>query len=149
MIWFKDLFRKEDLYRKNKSDVEDLNRNVRYMYMIIGSQIFLVFVITGFMMTVGAFMATPWWIILGIFIMAMGFCVHLYRKAKKKWRELKEAIKQINLSDKNYEISIMGGILTMRIEHSPRALVELQPVGPPKVLPAPEQEKITEIEKKD
>ncbi|MGC8719002.1 MAG: hypothetical protein ACP5TY_03220 [Thermodesulforhabdaceae bacterium] len=137
MGWFKKKFAKKDsTHERPSNDYHDLNKNVGYMYLIIGSQIVLVLLIMGFMMFVGAVISTPWWIFAAIFIAGTSICYYLYRKAKKKWEELKAAIKQINLGDKNYEISIMGGMLTMRIEHNPRYMLEARPVEPPKALPS-------------
>lgn len=137
MGWFRKKFTKKDAdQEKPKRDYDDLNKNVGYMYLIIGSQIVLVLLIMGFMMFVGAVISTPWWIFAAIFMAGTSVCYYLYRKAKRKWEELKAAIKQINLGDKNYEISIMGGMLTMRIEQAPRHMLEARSVEPPKALPA-------------
>lgn len=138
MKWFKEMFS----FRKDKSkepperkDYDDINRNVGYMYLILGSQIVLVLLIMGFMMFVGAVISTPWWIFAAIFATGLSICYYLYRKAKRKWEEFKNIVKQLNLGDKNYEISIMGGALTMRIEQVPRAVLEAKTVEPPKALP--------------
>lgn len=138
MKWFKEMFsfRKKQTEKVSRPrDYDDINRNVGYMYLVLGSQIALVFLIMGFMMFVGAVISTPWWIFAAIFIAGSSLCYYLYRKAKKKWEEFKNLIKQISLGDRNYEISIMGGVLTMRIEQSPRHMLEAKPVDLPKALP--------------
>jgi hypothetical protein len=141
MEWFKQMFsfsKKSKKEEKPRRDYDDLNKNVGYMYLIMGSQIALVFLIVGFMMFVGAVISTPWWIFAAIFVAGSSICYYFYRKAKRKWEEFKAAIKQINLSDKNYEISIMGGMITMRVEQAPRYALETRTVEPPKALPSPD-----------
>jgi|YNPNPStandDraft_1061719.scaffolds.fasta_scaffold00720_11 hypothetical protein len=141
MEWFKQMFsfsKKSKKKEKPRRDYDDLNKNVGYMYLIMGSQIALVFLIMGFMMFVGAVISTPWWIFAAIFVAGSSICYYFYRKAKRKWEELKSAIKQLNLGDKNYEISIMGGMLTMRVEQAPRHALETRVVEPPKALPSPD-----------
>jgi hypothetical protein len=51
--------------------------------------------------------------------------IYIYRKAKKQIKRISESFSK---ADRNYEISIMGGMLTIRIEQSPNA---------PKLLEAP------------
>ncbi|MEJ5301422.1 MAG: hypothetical protein WHS38_10580 [Thermodesulforhabdaceae bacterium] len=143
MGWFREMFsfakkKEEKEEAKPQRDYDDINRNVGYMYLILGSQIALVLLIMGFMMFVGAVISTPWWIFAAIFVAGSSICYYFYRKAKKKWNELKNALKQLNLGDKNYEISIMGGMLTMRIEQTPRHVLEAKTAEPPKALPAPD-----------
>ncbi|MCX7822541.1 MAG: DUF2207 domain-containing protein [Syntrophobacterales bacterium] len=138
MKWFKEMFsfKKNRLEKESKKrDYEDINRNVGYMYLILGSQIALVLLIMGLMMFVGAVISTPWWIFAAIFLVGSSICYYLYRKAKRKWEEFKNIIKQISLGDRNYEITIMGGVLTMRIEQAPRHMLEAKPLDSPKALP--------------
>jgi hypothetical protein len=46
--------------------------------------------------------------------------VFIYRKTKQKLEKIRDAISRVDLSDKNLELSFMGGVLTMRIEQNGR-----------------------------
>ncbi len=145
MGWFRRIFRRENERKERARDEESLslNRSVGYMYLIIGGKLLLVFVIMAIMMFIGAVISTPWWIFVAIFIAGVSVSYYLYRKAKKKWEDLKAAIRQINLADKNYEISIMGGMLTMRVEQrSPPGVLEVV-ATPSGALPAPSEDEVT------
>lgn len=101
-----------------------INQGVFYLYMIIGAQIALVFGLVAVIMLVGKVLATPLWVFL--FALALGICgcVYVYRKAKRQFQKLGEAIQKVDLSDRNFEITVMGGFLTMRVEQNPRRLLE-------------------------
>ena len=75
--------------------------------------------------------STPAWVFLFIFLLFSGSLIYIYRKAKKQFRKIKESLNQADLSNKNYEISIMGGMLTMRIEQNPNAPKLLEPPSEP------------------
>jgi len=102
-----------------------IDQGVYYLYLIIGLQILFVFGIMAVIMFIGKVISTPGWVFLVMFLLFAGSIVYIYRKAKKKLKRFSEAF---NATDKNYEISIMGGMLTMRIEQNPNA---------PKLLEAP------------
>ncbi|MFZ2445083.1 MAG: hypothetical protein WAW37_01875 [Syntrophobacteraceae bacterium] len=105
-----------------------IDQGMYYAYMIIGLQLVFVFGILGVIMFIGKVISTPGWVFLLIFALLAASLVYIYRKAKQQFRKLKESFSQAGMSDKNYEISIMGGMLTMRIEQNPNA---------PKLLQAP------------
>ena len=102
-----------------------IDQGVYYFYMIIGFQILFVFAIMAVIMLIGKVISEPGWVFLIIFLLFAASVVYLYRKAKKKIRRIKESFSK---ADRNYEISIMGGMLTMRIEQNPNA---------PKLIEAP------------
>ena len=107
---------------------ESINQGIYYLYMIIGLQLLFVFGLLVVIMLIGKVISTPGWVFLLIFALFAVSIVYIYRKAKKQFRKLRESFSQAGMSDKNYEISIMGGMLTMRIEQNPNA---------PKLLQAP------------
>jgi membrane protein implicated in regulation of membrane protease activity len=104
---------------------QSIDQGVYYLYMIIGLQVLLVFGIMGIIMFIGKVISTPGWVFLIMFALFAAGMVYMYRKAVKKLRSLKESFGR---ADRNYEISIMGGVLTMRIEQNPNV---------PKLLDAP------------
>lgn len=131
-MWFSRLFKRrnkepEPAAEKRESSV---NQGIYYLYMIVGLQVVLVFGILGVIMFIGKVISTPAWVFLFIFFLFAGSLYYIYRKAKKQFRKLRETFSQAGMSDKNYEISIMGGMLTMRIEQNPNAPKLLQ--APPK-----------------
>jgi hypothetical protein len=111
--------------RSRSARDSSIDQGVYYLYMIIGLQVLLVFGIMGIIMLVGKVISTPGWVFLLIFALFATSIVYIYRKAKRKFRRLKEFFGK---AGRNYEISIMGGMLTMRIEQDPNA---------PKLLDAP------------
>lgn len=146
-MWFKRLFKRgkseqkpeveADLQEKagaqekakaREKQESSIGQGIYYLYMIVGLQLLFVFGILGVIMFIGKVISTPGWVFLLIFLLFAGALVYIYRKAKKQFRRLKESLNNADLSNKNYEISIMGGMLTMRIEQNPNA---------PKLLAAP------------
>lgn len=95
--------------------------------MIIILQATFVLVLVGLLMFIDRVVATPLWVFLAALSACVYGCVHIYRKAKKQLRKLRETISRTDLSDCNYEISFMGGVLTMRVEQNPRRLLEASP----------------------
>ncbi len=72
----------------------------------------------GVIMFIGKVISTPGWVFLVMFLLFAASMVYIYRKAKKKLKRFSESFSS---ADKNYEISIMGGMLTLRIEQNPNA----------------------------
>ncbi|HDL89332.1 MAG TPA: hypothetical protein ENG14_00320 [Thermodesulforhabdus norvegica] len=136
MGWFKNLFGK-DKTEEEKKPKNEINQGIGYMYLIMGLQVLFVLVIMGIMLFVGRIIATPWWVFAIMFLIGVSGCVYIYKKAKRKWVTFKSALQNLDLSDKNYEISIMGGMLTMRVEHNPRRMIEAGAVSarPPALPP--------------
>jgi hypothetical protein len=125
-MWFRNPFKGMQKPTEEQSEPPDssINQGVFYLYMIIGAQIALVFGLVVTIMLVGRILATPLW----VFLLALGLgvwgCITVYRKAKRQFQKLREAIQKVDLSDRNFEISVMGGFLTMRVEQNPRRLLE-------------------------
>jgi hypothetical protein len=126
-MWFSRFFKRQKEEKPPKGE-STINEGIYYLYMIIGLQLLFVFGLLGVIMLVGKVISTPGWVFLGIFLLFLGSLVYIYRKAKKQFRRIKESLNNADLSNKNYEISIMGGMLTMRIEQNQNT---------PKLLDAP------------
>jgi ABC-type multidrug transport system fused ATPase/permease subunit len=110
-----------------------IDQGVYYLYMIIGLQVLFVFVIMAIIMIIGKVISTPGWVFLFFILLFTASMVYIYRKARKQFRKLRESFGK---ADRNYEISIMGGMLTMRIEQNSNA---------PKLLEAPYSESNEQI----
>ncbi len=123
-MWFlRSLRRKNEEPRfeaaKRGADREPtIDQGVYYLYMIIGLQVLFVFGIMGVIMLIGKVISTPGWVFLIMFLLFAASMIYIYRKAKKQLRKISESFSK---ADRNYEISIMGGMLTMRIEQNPNA----------------------------
>jgi hypothetical protein len=125
-----DRFFKGNQNRSPKAP-DPLNQGVFYFYLIIGMQVFLVFGILLAIMLIGKVIATPVWVFVALFMLAMVGFVYIYRKAKRQLRKFSEVLQRVDPSGRNYEISVMGGMLTMRVEQNPRRLLEAGPNSEP------------------
>ncbi len=134
-MFFKRLFerrKKKKEEKKEKKGKEGLNlekpanmtQGLTYMYTVIGLQLLLLFGLIIIFTVVGKVITTPWWVFLVILLTAVGGFIFTYYWAKRQFRNLRETVKGMNLSDKKLEVSIMGGALTMRIEQNPNRLLE-------------------------
>jgi hypothetical protein len=119
---------------KGDSTGAEIDQGFYYMYLVLGLQVLFLFALLAVMMLVGKVLATPWWVFLLLFLGAVGGCVFLYMRIKRKFKDLKktvkETLKDVDLSGKNYEIRIMGGVLTLRVEQSAGRLIESRPAPP-------------------
>jgi hypothetical protein len=122
---FDRLFKRNHNSAPKESD--PINQGVFYFYLIVGVQVFLVFGILLAIMLIGKVIATPFWVFGAIFILAIAGCVYIYRKARRQLRRFGEVLQRVDPSGRNYEISVMGGMLTMRVEQNPRRLLEAGP----------------------
>jgi hypothetical protein len=120
-MWFKDLFgdRKNNTAPQEERDPL-LNRGVFYLYTILGIQILIMFGILAGVMVIGQVLATPMWMFLAVIGGGVWGLVYIYRKTRQKLEKLRDSISRLDLSDKNLEVSFMGGMLTMRIEQNSR-----------------------------
>jgi len=120
-MWPRRLFRRkkeaqESEASKSWKDREPtIDQGVYYLYMIIGLQILFVFGIMGIIMFIGKVISTPGWVFLILLMMFVATMVYIYKKAKSKFKRIRESFEN---AGNNYEISIMGGMLTMRIEQN-------------------------------
>jgi hypothetical protein len=139
-MWLKDMFAN----RKNGNDKTErdpmVNRGVMYLYAILGGQVLLVFGILAGIMVIGQVLATPFWVFLAAAVAGVWGVMFVYRKTVQQLQKVREAFSRMDLSGRNYEISIMGGVLTMRVEQNPQALLE----APSPAAPVIEAEPIIE-----
>lgn len=137
-MWFSRLFKRKQQQNepetaKHEENAEAyINKGIYYLYMIVGLQILLVFGILGAIMLIGKVISTPGWVFLALFVLLAASLVYIYRKAK---RQLKRFSQSFDLTGNNYEISVMGGMLTLRIEQNANTQKLLEapsqaPVGP-------------------
>ncbi len=130
-MWFSKLFRRkkksqepEEQNPKNKEEVDKdkalINQGVYYLYLILGVQLAIVLGLLAVITAFGTFIATPVWVFFAALLLGGGGIVYIYRKIKQKVRKFKEAFQKSDLSDRNYEISLMGGMFTMRVEQGPQ-----------------------------
>ena len=135
-MWLKKLFGRQSEQKSAPEDLQaresSIDRGIFYLYWIIGIQVLFVFGLLTVIMVIGKVISTPWWVFLAALVLFAGSIVYIYRKARKQFRKLRDTLGQTDLSDRNYEISIMGGMLTMRIEHNPQKLLN----GPARPEPA-------------
>jgi hypothetical protein len=127
---FKRLFKHQEQKKESKQKKRsDTYYGFIYMGLAIALQPIL---ILGLLATVafgGKIISTPWWIFLITFVVVIGGCTFIVYGIKKQFRELRKTVKDMNLSDRSYEINVMGGALTMRIEQNPNRLLEAPPEG--------------------
>ncbi len=122
---FGNLFKK----RRNaeEEDVQQeptINQGIYYLYLIIGLQFLFVLVVASIIMVVGKVMATPMWVFLFAFSLCVGGGYYLYRKAKRQFQKFRDTFNRTDLSNRNYEITFMGGVVTMRVEQPQRPLLD-------------------------
>ncbi len=135
-MWIKDLFAN----RKNGNDKPErdplVNRGVMYLYTILGAQVLLVFAILAGIMVIGQVLATPLWVFLAAGAAGVWGVMILYRKTMQQLQKIREAFTRMDLSGRNYEITIMGGVLTMRVEQHPQPQALLEGPNPSTVIEA-------------
>jgi hypothetical protein len=132
IMWFNRLLNKHrqqrepDAVKRGEDGRADIGQGIYYLYMIVGLQILVVFGLLGVIMFIGKVISTPGWVFMLILALFAASMVYIYRKAKAQLRRFRESFN--SAAGRNYEISIMGGMLTLRIEQNPNA---------PKLLEAP------------
>jgi len=129
-MWFSRLFKRNQKPAEEERREPTLNQGIFYLYLIIVLQVFFVLALVGVIMFVGKVLATPMWVFLAALVCGIWGFVFIYRKASRQFHKLREAVSRVDLSDRNYEISFMGGVLTMRVEQNSRRLLEAPPDSP-------------------
>ncbi len=143
-MWFSKLFKRKKQSEENgprKDEAADkekaqINQGVYYLYLIIGVQIAIVLGLVAVITAFGSFIATPTWAFFAALLLGVAGIVYVYRKAKQKFRKFREAFQKVDLSDRNYEISFMGGMFTMRVEQGPQRPMLEAPTAAPSVIDA-------------
>lgn len=126
-MFFDRIFKRRERSTAKKNGQPTVQQGIYYLYLIVGVQILFVFGLVTVIMFVGKVLATPAWVFLAAFLTGIAGCVYVYRKAKLQLMKLRDTIKRVDLSDRNYEISFMRGALTMRVEQNPGRLLEATP----------------------
>ena len=106
------------------------NQGVSYFYLIIGLQVLFIFGMLFAIMFIGKVIATPFWVFVLTFLAGVAGLAYIYRKAKQQWLRFRETIQRVGPSARTLEISVMGGMLTMRVEKDDRRLLDAGPEPP-------------------
>ncbi len=120
---FKRLFGRNKHPSVPDKERDSLNQGVSYLYLIIGLQVAVVFGVMIAIMFIGKVIATPFWVFLLTFLLGIAGLVYIFRKAKQQWSRFRETIQRVGPSARTLEISVMGGMLTMRVEKDHRHLL--------------------------
>ena len=123
-MFFKRLFKRNSPSSVPDKERDSYNQGVSYFYLIIGLQVALVFGVLIAIMFIGKVISTPFWVFVMAFVLGVAGLVFLYRKVKQQWLRISETIQRVGPSARTLEISVMGGMLTMRVEQDPRRLLE-------------------------
>ena len=126
-MWFSRLFKRNKKSSIEESQGPSVNQGIHYVYLIIVMQLAFLFGILAVIMVIGKVLATPMWIFLLMMLLGVAGCVYIYRKARQQFQKFTENFRRVDLSDRNYEISFMGGVLTMRVEQSSHKMLEAPP----------------------
>ena len=133
-MMFSRLFKGAKKSEKEEATQPNLDQGIYYLYLIIFLQVAFVLGLLAVIMIVGKVLATPAWVFLAAIGLGVWGCIYIYKKAKRQIRRVREALQGVDLSDRNYQISFMGGFLTMRVEQSSQRLLEASPTTTPPAL---------------
>lgn len=135
-MWFSRLFKGAKKSKEKEAAEPSVDQGIYYVYLIIFLQIAFVLGLLTVIMVVGKVLATPTW----VFVVAIGLgiwgCTYIFKKAKQQILKLREALQRVNLSDRNYQISFMGGFFTMRVEQNAQRQLEAPPATSPPLIEA-------------
>lgn len=121
---FKRFFEFDRTAARGDGSDSSINEGIYYLYLIIGLQVAFILALLGVIMFIGRVLATPAWVFLFVMLLGLSGLIYVYRKAKAQFRKFRESLQKVHVSNRNYEISFMGGMLTMRVEHNGRPLLE-------------------------
>jgi len=119
-MWFRKLFSRKKTSKESKNPT--VGQGIAYLYLIISLQVIFVLGLMFVIISIGKVLMTPLWLLALVFFTVVAGCGYIYRIAKRKLKRFTAALKQVGLESRNYEISLMGGMLTMRIEQAPPLL---------------------------
>jgi len=118
-----------DLMPKSKRSLDDKAkwfndcgmpaREGMYFYLIIAVSLLLPIVIAVCVFFTDIFVTL---VISGFLLSVLGFLIYAYRKVKKELQQFDEALEKLNLLEGDHEISLFGGLLSLRIEENPKEL---------------------------
>ncbi len=97
-----------------------------YFYLIIILSLTVPILITVCVMfmdiVVGILLAA---FVILIFVL-IGICIGFYRKVRRQFEEFQHVVENLDLLEGDHEISVLGGLFSLRIEEAPKQL----PPGP-------------------
>lgn len=114
----------------------NIDQGIHYLYLIVLLQVAFILGLLAVIMVIGKVMATPGWVFLVLMAGVVGAGVYLVRKTREQFRKLRNALHNAGGTGRNYQISVMGGVLTMRVEQDSRPLLEAPAVSPHTVIDA-------------
>jgi len=129
-MWFSRLFKRNKKESVEEGKETSVNQGIHYVYLIILMQVAFLFGILAVIMVIGKVIATPMWVFLFMMFLGVSGCVYIYRKAKSQFQKFAANFTRADLSNRNYEISFMGGMVTMRVEQNSRKMLEAPPESP-------------------
>ena len=129
-MWLSRLFKRNKNSSVEEGRESSIGDGIHYVYLIIVMQIAFLFGILAVIMVIGKVIATPMWVFLFMMLLGVSGCVYIYRKAKSQFQKFAANFQRADLSNRNYEISFMGGMVTMRVEGSSPKMLEAPPESP-------------------
>ncbi len=121
-MFFNKFFNKDDSLKDESKKVK-FGEGLLYLYMIIAAQVVLVFALMTVVVAMGTVLSTPLWAVVAAILLFLWGAMLVYRQIKLQWRKVKETMKRQNFGDRNFEISFLGGVVTMKVEHNPARLL--------------------------
>ncbi len=121
-MFFNKFFNKNDSLKGESKNVK-FGEGLLYLYMIIAAQVLLVFALMTIVVAMGTVLATPLWAVIAAILLFLWGAMLVYRQIRLQWRKVKETLKHQNFTDRNFEISFLGGVVTMKVEHNPARLL--------------------------
>ena len=94
-------------------------REGKYFYLIIVISLLLPIIIALCVYFTDIFVTT---MITTFLFLILGLLIRAYRKMKKQFREFDEAIEKLDLLEGDHEISMLGGLINVRIEEGKKQL---------------------------
>jgi len=100
-----------------------IGKGIFYFHLIVVAQVLLLLGIIGTIVVMGTVLTTPLWLLLVMFVLSASGLVFVYRKIREQVRDLRHTVGQLNLAERNHEISILGGVFTMRVGDNPKKML--------------------------
>lgn len=121
-MFFNKFFGKDESLKEDSKKVK-FGEGLLYLYLIIAAQVFLVFLLMTVVVAMGTILATPLWAVVAAILLFFWGAMLVYRQIKLQWKKVKQTLKNQNFADRNFEISFLGGVVTMKVEHNPARLL--------------------------
>jgi len=122
-MFFNKFFGKEDSLEGESKNVK-MGEGLLYLYMIIAGQVVFVFGLLILIVAMGTILATPLWAVVAAALLFLWGAVLVYKQIKMHWQKVKKTLQEKRFADRNFEISFLGGVITMKVEHNPHQLLK-------------------------